>query len=101
MTCRACGTPTVPAARFCFHCGAALPEPCRLSEPQPGCYLVEGRIDPQVVATVTSWCAARSVMPRDLAIGRRTLEQAVLALTGDGAWAGSAQAPSEPLVGQR
>ena len=27
MTCRACGTPTVPAARFCFHCGAALPEP--------------------------------------------------------------------------
>lgn len=26
MTCPACGTPTVPGARFCFACGAALPE---------------------------------------------------------------------------
>ena len=26
MTCPVCGTPTVPAARFCFACGAALPE---------------------------------------------------------------------------
>ena len=24
MTCPACGTPTVPDARFCFHCGTAL-----------------------------------------------------------------------------
>ena len=24
MTCPACGTPTVPGARFCFACGAAL-----------------------------------------------------------------------------
>jgi class 3 adenylate cyclase/tetratricopeptide (TPR) repeat protein len=26
MTCPVCGTPTVPTARFCFACGAALPE---------------------------------------------------------------------------
>jgi class 3 adenylate cyclase/tetratricopeptide (TPR) repeat protein len=26
MTCPVCGTPTVPQARFCFACGAALPE---------------------------------------------------------------------------
>ncbi|MCW2680755.1 MAG: adenylate/guanylate cyclase, partial [Frankiales bacterium] len=26
MTCPVCGTPTVPGARFCFACGAALPE---------------------------------------------------------------------------
>lgn len=26
MTCPVCGTPTVPNARFCFACGAALPE---------------------------------------------------------------------------
>ncbi|MCW2499876.1 MAG: adenylate/guanylate cyclase [Frankiales bacterium] len=25
MTCPVCGTPTVAGARFCFHCGAALP----------------------------------------------------------------------------
>jgi class 3 adenylate cyclase/tetratricopeptide (TPR) repeat protein len=26
MTCPACGTPVVPGARFCFHCGTALPD---------------------------------------------------------------------------
>ncbi|MCW2615384.1 MAG: adenylate/guanylate cyclase, partial [Frankiales bacterium] len=26
MSCQVCGTPTVPAARFCFHCGTALPD---------------------------------------------------------------------------
>ena len=26
MTCPTCGTPTVPGARFCFACGAALPD---------------------------------------------------------------------------
>ncbi len=26
MTCPVCGTPTVPGAKFCFACGAALPE---------------------------------------------------------------------------
>ena len=29
MTCPACGTPTVPGARFCFHCGASLAAACR------------------------------------------------------------------------
>ncbi len=82
----------------------ALPTSVVADEVRAGRYEVvpgvggDRAIDPQVVATVTSWCAARSVMPRDLAIGRRTLEQAVLALTGEGAWAGGAPAPSEPLV---
>ena len=26
MTCPTCGTPTIPAARFCFACGASLPD---------------------------------------------------------------------------
>ncbi len=76
----------------------ALPATVVASEPRRGTYEVvpagAGVIDPQVVATVTSWCAARAVMPRGLTIGRRTLEEAVLELTGpDEGW-GSAAGPS-------
>ena len=61
---------------------AALPERCLASEPQPGAYLVEGGIDPQVVATVTAWCAQQGVFAEDLRIGRRSLEDVFLELTG-------------------
>jgi ABC-2 type transport system ATP-binding protein len=61
---------------------AALPERCRLSEPQPGCYLVEGRVDPQVVATVTAWCAQQGVLADSVRVGRRSLEDVFLDLTG-------------------
>ena len=61
---------------------AALPEHCRLSEPQPGCYLVEGGIDPQVVATVTAWCAQQGVLADSMRVGRRSLEDVFLDLTG-------------------
>jgi ABC-2 type transport system ATP-binding protein len=65
---------------------AALPEYCRASEPQPGNYLVEGRsggqLDPQVVATVTAWCAQQGVLAEDLRIARRSLEDVFLDLTG-------------------
>ena len=36
---------------------AALPAGCAVSEPQPGQYLVEGPVDPQLLAAVTAWCA--------------------------------------------
>ena len=61
---------------------AALPEPCRVSEPQPGCYLVEGRIDPQMVATVTAWCAQQGVLADSVRVARRSLEDVFLDLTG-------------------
>ncbi len=62
--------------------GAALPEGCRASEPTPGGYLVEGLIDPQVMATVTAWCAQQDVFAEDLRVCRRSLEDVFLELTG-------------------
>jgi ABC-2 type transport system ATP-binding protein len=61
---------------------SALPADVRVAEPMPGRYLVEGTIDPGVLATVTSWCAAQQVMPQGLTVGRRSLEDVFLDLTG-------------------
>jgi ABC-2 type transport system ATP-binding protein len=61
---------------------SALPADVRAEEPTPGQYLVEGHIDPRVLATVTSWCASQHVMPRGLTVGRRSLEDVFLDLTG-------------------
>lgn len=61
---------------------AALPAAVRVDEPAPGEYVVAGVIDPLVLSTVTSWCASHQVMPRGLALGRRTLEDVFLDLTG-------------------
>ncbi|MGH3825309.1 MAG: ABC transporter ATP-binding protein, partial [Pseudonocardiaceae bacterium] len=58
------------------------PEGCRASEPCPGRYLVEGLIDPQVMATVTAWCAQQGVFAEDLRVCRRSLEDVFLELTG-------------------
>jgi ABC-2 type transport system ATP-binding protein len=60
----------------------ALPEDASVGEPSPGAYLVAGHVDPQVVASVTSWCAAHGVMPQRLTVGRRSLEDVFLDLTG-------------------
>ena len=60
----------------------ALPEGCRVSEPRPGGYLVEGLIDPQVMATVTAWCAQQGVFAEDLRVSKRSLEDVFLELTG-------------------
>jgi ABC-2 type transport system ATP-binding protein len=51
-------------------------------ERQPGEYVLEGRIGPQVLATLTSWCVAQGVMPDGLTVGRRSLEDVFLELTG-------------------
>ena len=61
---------------------SALPEGYRASERTPGEYLVEGRIDPQVLATVTAWCARLNVMANDVRVEQRSLEDVVLDLTG-------------------
>ena len=61
---------------------AALPEGCSASEPHAGGYLIEGVIDPQVMATVTAWCAQQGVLAEDLRIARRSLEDVFLDLTG-------------------
>lgn len=60
----------------------ALPEGYRASEPQPGEYLVEGAVDPQVLATVTAWCARLDVLATQLRVEQRSLEDVFLDLTG-------------------
>jgi ABC-2 type transport system ATP-binding protein len=60
----------------------ALPQDCGASEPRPGEYLVDGLIDPQVMATVTAWCAQQGVFAEDLRVSRRSLEDVFLELTG-------------------
>ncbi|WP_431954704.1 ABC transporter ATP-binding protein [Actinacidiphila sp. bgisy167] len=60
----------------------ALPDDSAAVELTPGAYRVEGKVDPQLLATVTSWCAQHGVMPDRLAVERRTLEDVFLELTG-------------------
>ncbi|MBX7454493.1 ABC transporter ATP-binding protein [Mycolicibacterium sp. 3033] len=61
---------------------AALPESYRATEPAPGEYLVEGPIDPQVLATVTAWCARLDVLATDMRVEQRSLEDVFLDVTG-------------------
>ena len=61
---------------------AVLPEGYATAELTPGAYLVEGVINPQVLATVTSWCARLDVLAVDLRVAQRSLEDVFLELTG-------------------
>ena len=58
---------------------AELPPSSGVREIGPADYVVEGDLDPRLLAIVTSWCAARGVMPE---VERRTLEDVFLELTG-------------------
>ena len=61
---------------------SALPESYQAAETSPGEYLVEGQIDPQVLATVTAWCARLNVLATDMRVEQRSLEDVFLDLTG-------------------
>jgi ABC-2 type transport system ATP-binding protein len=65
---------------------AALPADALVKESPAGHYLVEvtGRVDPQLIALVTSWCAEHGVLATQLQIESRTLEDLFLELTGRG-----------------
>ncbi|MDG4860723.1 ABC transporter ATP-binding protein, partial [Streptomyces sp. T-3] len=60
----------------------ALPTDTAAAELTPGAYRVTGKIDPQLLATVTSWCAQHGVMPEKISVERHTLEDVFLELTG-------------------
>ncbi|MEE1737411.1 ABC transporter ATP-binding protein [Streptomyces sp. BE147] len=60
----------------------ALPDGSGAAEPIPGTYRITGQIDPQLLATVTSWCAQHGVMPEGISVERHTLEDVFLELTG-------------------
>jgi ABC-2 type transport system ATP-binding protein len=71
-----------PAALDLSSLGAVLPTGSRVEEPSPGSYVVRGHVDPQLLATLTAWCAAHGVLAEGLAVERRTLEDVFLELTG-------------------
>ncbi|MBP3080426.1 ABC transporter ATP-binding protein [Streptomyces sp. ZG43] len=60
----------------------ALPPDTAAVELAPGSYRLTGTVDPQLLATVTSWCAQHGVMPDQLSVERHTLEDVFLELTG-------------------
>ena len=63
---------------------AALPPGSAAKESPAGHYLVEAhdRVDPQLLAAVTAWCAERGILAQSLRIESRTLEDVFLELTG-------------------
>ncbi|MET9360791.1 ABC transporter ATP-binding protein [Streptomyces sp. NPDC006632] len=60
----------------------ALPDGSAAAELTPGAYRIAGTIDPQLLATVTTWCAQHGVMPDGISVERHTLEDVFLELTG-------------------
>ncbi|GAB4585444.1 ABC transporter ATP-binding protein [Nocardia sp. IFM 10818] len=61
---------------------AALPEGFAPKEISAGYYLLQGDITPQVLATLTAWCARINVLPTDIRIDQHRLEDVFLELTG-------------------
>jgi ABC-2 type transport system ATP-binding protein len=63
---------------------AGLPDGTLALEKEPGRYVLTGEVTPQLLAQVTAWFAGQQVLPEELSIERRTLEDVFLALTGRG-----------------
>lgn len=61
---------------------AALPGGCTVTTEAGGSYVVQGVVSPETLAAVTSWCASQGIMPQGLTVGRTTLEDVFLELTG-------------------
>jgi ABC-2 type transport system ATP-binding protein len=60
----------------------ALPDGTKASEESAGRYVVTGEVTPQLLATLTAWCANQGVLAQELAVERRSLEDVFLELTG-------------------
>ena len=60
---------------------SALPPGSQVTEPHPGAYLVAAPVTPELLAAITSWCAARGVLAEGLTVERRSLEDVFLSLT--------------------
>ncbi len=61
---------------------AVLPANCHIEQVRPGEYLIDGPVDPQMLAAVTAWCAQQGVLVETLQVTRRSLEDVFLDLTG-------------------
>ncbi|MDT2005016.1 ABC transporter ATP-binding protein [Rhodococcus opacus] len=53
----------------------------RVDETSPGSYLVEGHLSPQLLTTISTWCAAMNVLMTELQVEQRSLEEYFLDLT--------------------
>jgi ABC-2 type transport system ATP-binding protein len=76
-----------------------LPEGFTVSEPTPGLYRADGPLTPQVVATITTWCAGQGAMPEELSTGGGSLAEAYFEITSratpPGSTASGATTPGE------
>lgn len=62
---------------------AVLPEGGDVIEEPPGHYRVTGPVDPMVLSAIAAWCGQHGVRTSDLTVGRRSLEDVVIALVGE------------------
>lgn len=62
----------------------ALPAICRVEETEPGRYTIWGSADPQVLATVSAWCAQHGAAPTSITAGRESLTEAYRRITRGG-----------------
>ncbi|QTE30723.1 ABC transporter ATP-binding protein [Pengzhenrongella sicca] len=76
------GLDAVDLARVLTAAGPPDRAPAGVLEAEPGAYVVTGAVDPAVIARLTAWCAERDVLVQALTVGRRTLEDVFLELTG-------------------
>jgi ABC-2 type transport system ATP-binding protein len=56
-----------------------------VSEVEPGRYAVAGRPGPALVARLAAWLAGRDALLTELRVGRPSLEEVYLDLTGESA----------------
>lgn len=60
----------------------ALPHGTKVEETSPGKYVVNGDVDPALLAAVTAWCAGQDALAETVLVERQTLEDRFLDLTG-------------------
>jgi ABC-2 type transport system ATP-binding protein len=77
--------PALPIGGLAGHAGLS-----EVREVRPGEYVADGQIDPSTVAALTAWLAERGALLAELRVGRQSLEEVFLHLTGDGADAAGA-----------
>ncbi|GIJ00211.1 ABC-2 type transport system ATP-binding protein [Sediminihabitans luteus] len=75
-------TTTSTGAATTSRADGASPAPFVVTEDEPGAYTVRGDVSPVTVAATTRWLADQGALLTQLTVGRRTLEDVFLDLTG-------------------
>lgn len=73
---------TAPARLDLARLAAALPDGFTPRECAPGHYLLTGDITPAILAAVAAWCERINVLPSEIRVDMRRLEDVFLELTG-------------------